>query len=148
MFKNIWLWIKNALGNIAKALENPAKIAVEVVNVIKQWVFNPLVDVVTALTNSSVDNDIVSLLKQYLPDALTILLKGENIIKDVKSGDLSSLINIFASYIKGISESSRGKWWADLAAIILQIISSVKLNKNVPQPVAFAMTQGVYLKSI
>lgn len=126
-----------------KKLEKPADIAVKIVNSIKQYIFNPAVDLITLLSRTDIDNKIVEIVRQYLPTVLSTMLKAENIISDIAKGDLTSLLRIFADYIKGISAEARGKWWAELAALLLPLIA----GQPVAKPVAMSLTQGVYLKA-
>lgn len=140
----VWNFITGFLGKVAKELEDPAKIAIQVVNVIKDYVFNPVVDILTALSRTGLDNKIVELIRQYLPGVLAKMMIGEGIIKSVSSGDLSSLLRIFSEYIQNVTAENRGKWWADLTAIILPLIA----GKEVPKPLAMSVSQAIYLKNV
>lgn len=141
---SVWNWIKGALGTIAKELEDPAKIVIQVVNAIKDYVFNPAVDILTSLTRTGLDNKVVDIVRQYLPGILAKMMVGEGIIKSVASNDLSSLLRIFSEYLQKVTIENRGKWWADIAALLLPFIA----GKPVPKPIAFAVSQGVYLKNV
>lgn len=140
----VWNWIKGLLGMIAEELEDPAKVVIQIVNTIKDYVFNPVVDILTSLTRTGLDNKVVDTVRQHLPGVLAKMMIGEGIIKSVASGDLSSLLRIFGEYLEKLSAENRGKWWADLAAVLLPLIA----GKDVPKPIAFAVSQGVYLKNV
>lgn len=139
MFKNIWLWLTNALGKIAK-------VAVDVVNVIKEWVNNPLLDIITTLTQSKVDDNILAVIRENLPRILKGVLLGEKVVSEIKDGSFKSLFEIFKGWMNDITPESRGKWWAELAAIIVNIISSYQLGKPLAKSYAVEITQKVYRK--
>lgn len=140
MFRNIWDWIVRQFQSLAQKLEKPSEVAIKVVNAIKAYVYDPTVDLIVRLTQTDIDNRIVDLVRQYLPKILSSMLIGEGIIKDVAKGDLRSLLNIFADYMRKLADGNRGKWWADLAAFLLPIIAGTQVDK----PVAFVITQGVF----
>lgn len=147
MFTNIWNWIKSIIGKGAKALEKPAKIAVEVVNAIKEWVYNPIVDVLTSLSKTDIDNKILETIKYYLPSTLRYLLEGEKIVAEIAKGDFTTVLEVFKKFVLSLTDGNRGKWWADLAASIMQLISGSHYKKNIDFDYAKEYTQEVYRKN-
>lgn len=142
-FVQVWDWIKGLFKDLAKKLEQPAEVAVKIVNVIKEYINNPAIDFLTRLTSTVNDDKIVALVRDYFPIVLKNLLIGEGIIKDVAQGNLNSLLRVLADFLNKLTAENRGKWWADLAALILPIITQTAIDK----PTAYVLTQGVYLKA-
>ena len=143
MFKNVWNWLTGIFKDLAKLLEKPAAIAVQVVNTIKQYVYNPAVDLITLMTRADIDDKVIAIVRGYLPSILGGMLRAEGIIKDMANGSLESLLRLFSDYMNKITAEGRGKWWTELAALLLQVIS----GKPVDKPAAVAMTQALYLKA-
>ena len=139
---DVWTWVLRTAGVLAKALEKPAEICIKIVNAVKEYIFNPGLDLLAALTNTSIDNKIIELVRKVLPGIIEKMMIGEGIIKSAINGDLTQVLEIFSKFLAGLAAENRGKWWADLTALLLPIIS----GRNVDKALSMSVTQGVYLK--
>lgn len=140
MFKNIWQWLTNLISNFAKKLEKPAEMVLKVVNVLKDYVYNGAVDFITQLTTTKIDDIIIEKVKEYLPGVIKGILLAQGIITDIASGNLNSLLKLFANFITNLPEGYRGVWWTEIAARLLQLVS----GQPVPLPVTRAVTQAKF----
>ena len=145
MFKNIWRWITGIIGDLARKLEKPASEAVKIVNVIRDYIDNPYVDVLTMLRRAGIDEKVITKLMDVFPSILATMLKTEGLIKSVAgwNGDVTALLRVLSEHLDKLSKEGKGKWWTELAALILQAITNEKIDK----PVAIIATQGIYLKA-
>lgn len=144
-FKKLADWFLSFFRKAGEFLQEPAAIAVRVVNILKDYIANPVVDFITMLTRTDIDDRVVEQIRLYFPGVIKAILLGERIVEGLVKADMASLIRTLSEYLGRLSKEAKGRWWAELAAQLLTILLP---KGEVTLAVARPATSVAYYNSI
>lgn len=138
MLKKIGLWIKNFFTKSFDFLEINAAKAVKIVDAVKAAVNNPLIDMVTSLTLTPVDNMAVATVRHYVAKVAEQMLIAEKIIGINKTE--AQILKELTKYLADKSPDARAKFYVELAGELAVILSDGKITLSE----AISLTQLVF----
>lgn len=121
IFTDIENWIKKLFTNASNEVKKYVPIAINVVQVLKTLIDNPVADSLAALIGaSSLDVE----LKTIITEVLLELELLENVNTASSQNQINAAIQTFVASIPGLSKLEQGRIYSSIAALVLQELAS------------------------
>jgi hypothetical protein len=126
--KKLWLKIKSKVSilfsKFKKTLENNIEPAIKVVNIIKEAVENPALNILVTITPFGWDDEALKLAKSVLPKALLEL----QILNVAVGKSNTELVKTIVEEIRQYTPNARTQFYEDLAVMVSIMLSDGKLS--------------------
>lgn len=121
--KNLW---NKLTGNLLEFLKTKAEVAKKIVDLVKQVVDNPSLDVLASMTESNFDNNILDKARKALAIAAEKLQTTDIILKAGSSNH--EIINALVEYIRKQNKNVRAAFYISLAGLINEYLADGKID--------------------
>jgi hypothetical protein len=124
LFKKIAKFWNKITGKAKKIIQDHIEPAITVVQLLKDAVENPAMNLLTAITPFNWDDIAVKAAKNLLPVALLEL----KILKDASGKSTSEMVRQIIEEIRKYTKSDRAKFYEDIAAKLAVMLADGKLS--------------------
>lgn len=121
IFSNILSWVEKLFTNASNEVKKYVPVAINVVQVLKTLIDNPVADSLAALVGaSSIDAKLKTIITEVLLELE--LLEGVNTASN--QDQINAAIQTFVASIPGLSTATQGRIYSSIAALLLQELAN------------------------